>query len=154
MTQPKPFSERSANKSKPVQRIKAIDRKRFTQEEVEREIARRRNFKTYYQSRQETKTMMNKQPKRVRYNKLFENEQQIAEYMSANPTHMRMNYGSGMSFGSNKRYSHISVTFEYIEAAQQHRPLDLFARLSGLFCIKKDVQQIATRPECLPVIFS
>jgi len=51
MTQHKPFSERSANKSKPVQRIKAIDRKRFTQEEVEREIARRRSFNTFYENR-------------------------------------------------------------------------------------------------------
>ena len=51
----------------------------------------------------------------VRYDLLFENEDQIAEYMKANPTHVRCNYGSGMSFGSNKRYSHISVTFEYKE---------------------------------------
>jgi len=61
--------------------------------------------------------MMNKRPQRVRYSKLFENEDQIAEYMAANPTHIRMNYDSGMSFNSNKRYSHISVTFEYKEEA-------------------------------------
>jgi len=61
--------------------------------------------------------MMNKQKTLVRYDKLFENEEQIAEYMAANPTHIRCNYGGGMSFNSNKRYSHISVTFEYKEEA-------------------------------------
>lgn len=57
-----------------------------------------------------------KKPMRVRYDKLFENEEQIAEYMKANLTHVRCNYGGSMSFGRNTRYSHISVTFEYIEA--------------------------------------
>lgn len=49
MTNHKPFSERLVNKpGEPANRIKAIDRKRFTREEVEAAIQRRRNYGIYY----------------------------------------------------------------------------------------------------------
>jgi len=61
--------------------------------------------------------MMNqiKRPMRVRYDKLFENEEQIVAYMKENPTHTRMNYDSFTGFG--KRPQLISVMFEYREEA-------------------------------------
>lgn len=48
----KPFSERQAQKNnKPANRIQAIDRKRFTREEVEAAIQRRANQRSIYQNR-------------------------------------------------------------------------------------------------------
>ena len=52
--QHKPFSEQQAQRNErkqPANRITAINRKRFTHHEVEAEINRRRNFKTYYENR-------------------------------------------------------------------------------------------------------
>lgn len=49
MTQYKPYSERLENKpAKPANSIRGIDRKRYTREEVEAAIKRRRSFGIYY----------------------------------------------------------------------------------------------------------
>lgn len=59
--------------------------------------------------------MMNqpKRKQRVRYDKLFENDEQIEAYMKENPTHTRMNYQCSTGFG--RRTQLITVMFEYIE---------------------------------------
>ena len=56
-----------------------------------------------------------KRKQRVRYDKQFENDEQIEAYMKENPTHTRMNYECFTGFG--KRPQLITVMFEYIEEA-------------------------------------
>lgn len=61
--------------------------------------------------------MMNqpKRKQRVRYDKMFENDEQIEAYMKENPTHTRMNYECFTGFRNNNRPRLITVMFEYFE---------------------------------------
>lgn len=59
-----------------------------------------------------------KRPMKVRYNKLFETEEQIEAYMRENPTHMRMNHDCYTGLRSHKRPQYISVMFEYVEEVE------------------------------------